>query len=134
MNSDRTIPWYTICCLLVLAGCGRNGLARVAVEGTVEVDGRPLADGTILFVPIAPTQGPKSGATIHAGRFAIDEEIGPSIGAFRVEVSNEATDWAGYSRSMHDASRERIDILTWTTTVETTTAGPNHFHLEFTTR
>lgn len=66
-----------------LAGCGR-GIERVGVAGAVSLDGAPLADGAISFVPLAG--GPSAGCRISDGRFSIPRAQGPGPGRYRVEI------------------------------------------------
>lgn len=74
-----------------LAGCNRDSLERTAVSGTVTVDGIPLADGTIVFVPTGETRGPKAGGTIQAGKYSLSQELGPLVGTLRVEIQAVST-------------------------------------------
>lgn len=45
------------CALGLLAGCGDSGPRRVAVEGTVTLDGKPLAHKGLMFIPQPGTPG-----------------------------------------------------------------------------
>ena len=72
------------------SGCGSdNQLNRKAVSGYVNIDGTPLPHGVIRLVPQATTGGPGVMAEIVAGKFRLDEELGPVPGLHRVEI--EAT-------------------------------------------
>ncbi|MGE3409892.1 MAG: hypothetical protein AB7I37_23955 [Pirellulales bacterium] len=72
---------------LGMCGCGKEqGFKRVAVSGTVNLDGAPLAEGSIEFFPIAPTIGPRSTAQIKDGKFALTKQTGPVAGPHRVEI------------------------------------------------
>ena len=51
-------------CLAVCLGCG----GQVAVEGTVNYDGQPLPEGTIIFEP-ADGRGGAVSASIEAGQY-----------------------------------------------------------------
>ncbi len=79
-------------CLLVLlaggvTGCGgAGGPDRGAVTGTVSFEGKPIDQGSILFVPVAGKAGSSSGAAITDGKFQIPKEKGPVVGMNRVEV------------------------------------------------
>lgn len=89
--SSRPWPVMSACRLAVLgsaiaAGCGSSGPERVAVAGTVMLDGQPLALGTVQFVPEADTTGPAAFATVKGGYFELPESEGPPSGTFRVEV------------------------------------------------
>lgn len=76
---------------LVLAGCG--GQQRATVEGVVTLDGKPLADVVVQFIP-EPEQGrgatPASAYTDEAGRYRIEASGsgGVCVGPNRVCVSD----------------------------------------------
>ncbi|MCA9015640.1 MAG: hypothetical protein KDA77_09950, partial [Planctomycetaceae bacterium] len=64
----------TLCFSLILsglAGCGssNNEYPRAAVRGIVLLDGEPLPEGIIRFIPQGPDKGPKSSAEIRVGMF-----------------------------------------------------------------
>jgi hypothetical protein len=84
----RISVWISICTLGVstVIGCGR-GTDRIAVKGSVAVDGKPLESGSIRFVPDAGVQGPTAGGSIAAGRFEIPATDGPLAGIHRVEIT-----------------------------------------------
>ena len=70
-----------------LTGCGgAGGPDRGAVTGTVSFEGKPIDQGSILFVPVAGKAGSSSGAAITDGKFSIPQEKGPVVGLNRVEV------------------------------------------------
>jgi len=73
--------------LAALAGCS-SGPTPMRVWGSVTFDGKPLPEGTIAFVPIAPHTGPATGGTITEGRYDIAANVGPlSGGQYRVEIT-----------------------------------------------
>lgn len=77
------------CVLLIsfstlLAGCSNE--RRQGIEGTVTMDGQPLAEGSIKLIPHEGTPGPTAGAKIENGRFSIDTTKGTFAGSFRVEI------------------------------------------------
>ncbi|MEZ6072601.1 MAG: hypothetical protein R3C10_20660 [Pirellulales bacterium] len=75
-----------------VAGCGPdNPRGRLAVSGTVTLDGKPLDTGTIEFSPQDPT-GVGTGAAIEAGAYTIDVQHGLPPGTYDVRVfSPDAT-------------------------------------------
>jgi hypothetical protein len=73
-----------LACLASLAGCGPS--AAAAVSGKVTLDGSPLDDATISFVPMAAGQRSAAWATIREGHFAIAPSDGLGMGQFRVEI------------------------------------------------
>jgi hypothetical protein len=78
--------------LLAVAGCGRN-TDRLPLTGTVTWQGRPLAKGSILFVPVQEHRGPKIGAAIVNGDYRIEKERGATPGTYRVEVRSDSGEY-----------------------------------------
>ncbi len=81
--------WASIAAILLCGGC-RSRVEKdwetASIRGSVTVDGKPLEDGTIRFVPTGVTLGPKTTFEIHAGAFQADAEHGPSVGNHRIEI------------------------------------------------
>lgn len=69
-----------------LLGCGKNPLGRQQVGGSVTLDGKPVAQGSIGFEPQQPG-GVGSGAMIRDGAYAIAESKGLPPGKYRVRIS-----------------------------------------------
>jgi hypothetical protein len=67
--------------VLTLVGCGPAGPRKIKVSGTVTLDGSPLADGNVVFIPLDPALG-AAGGQITTGDFTIETYPGPH----RVEV------------------------------------------------
>jgi hypothetical protein len=55
----------------------------------VTVGGQPLAKGRILFLPVAPNQGPVVSAPVVSGDYELPPREGPVAGPNRVEVEAE---------------------------------------------
>jgi hypothetical protein len=73
--------------LLGLAsGCSRDPLGRLAISGTVKVDGAPLPKGNISFQPIEG-QATQGGSVVEAGRYAVPREGGLVPGKYRVSIN-----------------------------------------------
>jgi hypothetical protein len=68
--------------VVLVSGCGDKNKAEV--QGTVKLDGTPLDQGGILFIPTGDTKGPSTGASIMAGSYKVDR--GVIIGKNRVEI------------------------------------------------
>lgn len=68
-----------------LSGCGDAGPRRVAVSGTVFVDGVPLPKGAVQFAPVDDT-GPMVSVTVESGKFEVPESIGPLAGTSLIDV------------------------------------------------
>jgi len=80
---------------IVLTGCGGSGPKLVPVEGAVTLDGRPLANKSLLFTPIGDTSGHGAGGASDAeGRYtllamvpgATKDHKGIAPGRYRVTV------------------------------------------------
>ena len=102
--------------LLVVVGCSENppGPARAAVSGTVQLDGVPLAEGTIVFTPSQGTKGPRVSVAVLDGQFAVDERNGPVVGTNKIQI--HSTDGPAFDDEMTLASLHsnprRISIVT----------------------
>jgi hypothetical protein len=77
-------------CTGLLTGCGSKvkGPQRVSVRGQVTLDGKPLSNAIIAFVPQGTMKGPRSAGAIKAGKFELDAKDGPVIGHHRVEITS----------------------------------------------
>jgi hypothetical protein len=77
--------------VLAAPGCAgsEDDLPREAVSGTVTLDGKPLADGSIQFTPATNAGGTAvgGGSTIENGRFSIAREKGLVPGSYKVAIS-----------------------------------------------
>jgi hypothetical protein len=92
----KTFLWTAL--LALLAGCAQSD--RQALEGTVTLDGQPLPQGTIRFIPQPGTGGPSAGGEIRDGAFSIDADKGVFGGSFRVEITA--------SRKTGNKARDRV--------------------------
>lgn len=73
--------------LSILSGCGESdGLDHLHVKGTVKVNGAPLDNGRISFLPTGGTPGPSTGTVIKNGEFEIPLAQGPVAGKHRIEI------------------------------------------------
>lgn len=79
--------------LLLAVGCGggAGGPPRAPVHGSVSLDGAPVEDGSIVFLPATGTKGPASGGVIRNGTYEIKKESGPVPGKYRVEIRASRT-------------------------------------------
>ena len=79
-----------VLCLTILlpmvTGCGHRVPQRAAVAGSVTFDGRPLEQGSILFVPVEGVQGIAAGGRIEHGQYRLSATDGPMAGRHRVEI------------------------------------------------
>lgn len=73
-------------CIVLLLGCSAASELK-PLEGNVTVDGAPLPNGAITFIPKEATGGPVAGASIVDGRYRISPSDGVLTGEFRVEIT-----------------------------------------------
>jgi len=98
----------------VIAGCS-YGPPRAAVKGEVTLDGRPLRQGVIRFVPLDDGAGPKYSLPISNGEFAAPASAGPAAGRHTIEI--DSTDNGGYAPDDEEAiaklkaARKRIKVV-----------------------
>jgi hypothetical protein len=72
---------------LTLLGCGKSsGLDKVVVRGTVTLDGQPISNGEIRFIPAPGTVGPISGGPIKDGVYVAEGRGGVPLGEHLVEI------------------------------------------------
>ena len=90
----NVLTWAALATLLVCvvgatAGCGsKNPQGRRAVEGTISIDGTPIAQGSIEFTPDSSNAvQTSSGAAITDGKFKISETKGLAEGSYLIAVS-----------------------------------------------
>lgn len=104
--SDPPRSWIILLLTLFITGCSEatQGPQRAAVSGTVQLNGSPLAQGIIRFVPTDGTQGPKVSLPIQDGQFAADTDHGPVAGTNRVEI--QSTDDGGLAMDDEEAVEE----------------------------
>jgi hypothetical protein len=70
--------------LACVAGCSDN--LRTEVAGTVMLNGVPLEEGSIQFIPVEGNRGPGAGAVIRNGRYLVPRSAGVTPGRNRVEL------------------------------------------------
>ncbi len=85
----RTHAILLLSALLFWPGCGAEELKfdRAQVSGSVTVNGEPLSEGVIRFIPQRDTTGQLVAAQIAGGKYEITAENGPAVGKNRVEIT-----------------------------------------------
>ncbi len=130
--------------LFLIAGCGGgDGLPRERVSGMVTLDGQPVADGMIQFLPEGPADPSgavlSGGATIKGGAYDIPRDTGLIPGTYKVsiyaasskgEVSNDPGPGQRLPREMIPAKYNQQTTLT--AAVEA--GGDNHFDFPLTSK
>jgi len=144
-SAEKSPPYRSLCVLLCgaiifsLPGCGHNG--RVAVEGNVTLDGQPLHQAQIEFIPKPGTAAPTVGGDIVNGKFAIPPDKGPLLGKYQVKIiksgptgrkvrdlrSNAMID--EYGQLLPAKYNEQTELE-----AEVTSGGPNSFKFTLTSK
>ncbi len=122
----------------VLGGVGCGGPARRAVSGSVSLDGKPLDEAVIMFVPLDVPVG-KTGAAVKLGRYEVPRDVGLLPGRYRVEVADDPPiDHAAIGRSPQPAPTRRNLPLQYSTasplTIEVVPKGPANFDFPLTSK
>lgn len=85
----RSVSWAFVasCATLTLAGCG-NSLGTVPITGKVMYQGKPLADGTVLYSPVDPNGRQGRGELKPDGTFVIstNADQGAMPGEYKVVI------------------------------------------------
>jgi hypothetical protein len=114
--------------LLAAAGCGSEPYKVAPVSGTVTLDGKPLANAWVTFMPVGskenPNPGPTSaGKTDASGRYTLAIEPGRPgavVGAHKVSINTQGGDAKGDDRDAGGprAPREKLpDVYNTRTTL-----------------
>jgi acetyl esterase/lipase len=89
-----------------------TGAKRVAVSGTVTIDGKPLFWGSITLMPVDESLPPAFVQFArNGGKFSIDEKHGPCPGLHRVvvyEMANDSVPAMSGGYSIDDAKRYEL--------------------------
>ncbi|HEY4262539.1 MAG TPA: hypothetical protein VGM98_20420 [Schlesneria sp.] len=78
--------FFSLVIALVAIGCGSSGPPRAALSGEVTLDGAPVSEGTIAFLPTADTKGASTGGAIKDGKYSISAANGPTYGKYKVQI------------------------------------------------
>ncbi len=87
-NDSRLLRHFAFmaCLAVAVVGCGDRGPTRVAVTGSVKLDGKPVEQGSISFVPPEGSDIPAASAEIKAGEYSLPVTSGPAVGQYRIEI------------------------------------------------
>jgi hypothetical protein len=133
----------------IVAGCDGANTARgprVAVQGAVTLDGKPLQAAVIAFHCGQGEQEAAVTGIVQNGRYAIDADTGPWAGQVRVAFHPMSISEEQFDAAMEEAARQRrppqltvIEIPphygsqpAWT--VQLTADGDNRFDFDLTSR
>jgi hypothetical protein len=95
---------------VLLSGCGRS-VQLGEVEGTVQLDGQPIDNVMVVFVPENPSLPQSFGVTDEQGRFKLrcnDKRMGAVVGGHRVMLVDAQTSPTPKSRDDDEAPEGAI--------------------------
>ena len=84
-SAHPTVYFASLFSVFVL-GCSADTGHQGAIRGHVTLDGQPVEQGSILFMPIDGTSGVVVGGEIRNGQYSLTAAKGPAIGRNRVEI------------------------------------------------
>lgn len=96
-----------IAAMLPLATGCNQGIPRAEVHGKVTLDGKPIPNGDIRFVP---TSGPVWSARIIDGNYATAGTKGVPVGKLRVEIQAFRTPTIASSPAAADTNNDAIPM------------------------
>lgn len=73
--------------VLACVGCGYRNDNLATITGEVKLDGQPLEQGTIRFLPSEGVAGSIASGAIVKGQYRLSGRAGPAIGWNRVELN-----------------------------------------------
>ena len=88
---NLTLLAVLLCLLIAPLGCGKKVLKTEGVSGVVTLDGQPLADATVHFIPADSTGSPSYGKTNENGEYKLQTllgaaDAGTTPGQYKVRV------------------------------------------------
>jgi hypothetical protein len=106
----NVVPFYhcVLCaCFLSVVGCGRMG--HVPVEGIVTLDGKPVQDAAVTFIPSAGGR-PGLASTDAQGRFRMqDAGMKPGLLPGRYAIIVFKAVWAAPRRVIRNSAEPAVD-------------------------
>lgn len=77
--------WLVLAFLVFpIGGCGL--FSSEAIHGNVALDGQPIDQGSIAFIPTGTTRGASAGCDIIAGAYQLAANAPPLEGQYKVEI------------------------------------------------
>jgi len=84
--SIRSMFFLAVMASMFSLGCGKKSgddIARAEVSGTVTLDGNPIPEGMISFLP---EKGPAAQAPITDGKYSIKDKGGVPVGTCKISI------------------------------------------------
>jgi hypothetical protein len=79
---------FSAVCLLTIVGCGgQSGPTRIALSGSITVNGIKLERGAISLRPVGGHSAPAAVTTVESGSYQFTSENGPLPGPYAVKIN-----------------------------------------------
>ncbi|MDO5553336.1 MAG: hypothetical protein Q4G68_06205 [Planctomycetia bacterium] len=113
MRFEKTIMLVCLALATICAGCSNaNPQGRKAIEGSVTLDGAPLATGYINFEPIgSQSERTSCGAEIKEGKYSITASEGLVPGEYGVSLSSRQASTPPPGVNPMQAKIESVDLV-----------------------
>ncbi len=96
--------WVILGVAALGGGCGKGGVARLPLWGTVSGAHGEAPSGSITFLPDKGRPGPSATTRLIAGQYRFDWKDGPTAGPHRVIVSEPVAKEAALKALAQDSS------------------------------
>lgn len=120
--------------LVSCLGCGGNTNGRLALSGSVTLDGQPLQEGSISFLSVGAAKKSMTGGAIVEGGYSIPAKEGLVVGTYRVSISaadkSDATPAGLPANGQFFPSLIPPEFEKANHQVEVTVEGPNEFSFD----
>jgi len=118
MNVIARLHWILPCLMVMTAisGCGkRSGLEMGRVNGRVTLDGKPLADALVTFIPDESVEHASTGITNERGDYSLSytyDNPGALVGEHHVKINSPAKNDESPKDTVLPASYNTNTLLT----------------------
>lgn len=120
----------------VLGATACGGSSKRAISGTVTLEGKPLDEAVIMFIPLDIPAG-KTGAAVKEGRYEVPRDVGLPPGRYRVEIADDPPiDHAAMGKPPQpSATRRNLPVhysVASPLSIDVTPSGPAEFDFPLT--
>ena len=123
----RTPGAAVLAVALALAGCTKAPPAIVPVEGVVTINGQPLPNATVTFVPMIQGYGAEyiaTGTTDDKGRYKVECRVGP--GACACENRVTVADASPPEKARGQSGEAQAELTQYTATLKNRPIPPDY--------
>jgi hypothetical protein len=109
-----TLILLVLCLAIIPCGCGKKTLKTEGVSGVITLDGQPLANATIHFIP-ADAEGSHSyGNTNESGEYKLqtllgDADAGTTPGKYKIRI--DCIEMYETGKTFEESGEEKPEML-----------------------